>query len=175
MALSPEARLARTYAGPIAAAVSQRASTSEIWDAIRAAAASVGEGAPLPSLAAVNELRSLYASSRNAAEALDSARSTEERTGLGQSITGTMVSTGFRSRDTQALQTAADYLVRFERQYVDPFGKTGTQWITTRYSAGTLPPTVGELIDALSSFTPSVGTPTVGNLTGIGSVNIEAV
>lgn len=175
MALTDAGKAALTYAGPIAAAVSARASTSEIWDAIRAAAESVPGGAPLPSLQGVSELRSLYSSSRNAAEALSSARDLEERTGLAQGITGSMTSVGVNSRDVQALQTAADYLVRFERQYVTPLGQQGSQWITAKYPAGELPPTVGELIDSLSQFAPGVGTPSLGNLAGIGAVSITAV
>lgn len=175
MALSDAGRAALTYAGPIARAVSERASTSEIWEAINAAASNVPGGAPLPTLGAVNELRSLFAQARNASEALDRARATEERTGMSQSITGAMTSLGVNSRPGQVLQTAADYLVRFERQTVTPLGQQVTKWVTARFPAGSLPPTVGDLVDALSSFQPGTGTPQLGNFSGIGAISITAV
>jgi hypothetical protein len=175
MALSDAGRAAMAYSGPIAAAVRLRASTSQIWDAIRNAADQVPGGAPLPSVQGVNEIRGLFAQARNATEALSAARDLEERTGLPQGVTGAMTSTGFRSRSADVLQTAADYLVRFERQYVTPLGQAGSQWVTARFPAGQLPATVGELIDSLSTFAPGTGTPTLGNFSGIGSINITAV
>lgn len=175
MALSDAGRAALTYAGPIARSVSLRASTAEIWSAINSAAQQFKTAAPLPSLQGVNELRSLFAASRNASESLASARAIEERSGLAQNITGSMVSVGINSRSPSVLQTAADYLVRFERQYVTPLGQAGSTWVTAKYPAGYLPPTVGELIDSLSTFTPGTGTPTLGTMSGIGDISITAV
>lgn len=163
------------YWGTIQSAVSQRASTADIWSAIKAAqAAEPGGGGPV-TLQGVNELRSAAAQLRNGAENLSAARSVEEGSGLAQGITGAMMATAPWSGDQQVLSTLADYQVRFEALFTTPLGESASVTLTALFPNGALPATVGDLISALGAWAPASGSMPVGDFDGIGDVSIVAV
>lgn len=163
------------YWGTIQAAVSQRASTADIWDAIKAAAAAEPGGGQLPTLQAVNELRGAAAGLRNSADTFGAARDLEESSGLSQGITSGMMAVAPWSSDQQVLTTLADYQVRFEAQFTTPLGDPASVILTAKYPNGQLPATVGDLIDSLGAWAPASGSLPVGTFDGIGAVSIVAV
>lgn len=175
MALSEAARGALPYWGSIQAAVGERASTAQLWEAIRNEPAAVRAGAPLPSFAGVNELRSLAASGRNAGERLQAAIGTEARTGLAQSIDASMLSYGVSSRDQAAINTMAQYHARFEGTFVLPDGSELKQWLTVKFGQANMPGTVGELADALAVGVPAISIPAGASLSEVGGITLTVV
>jgi len=164
-----------TYWGVIQQAVADRASTADIWQAIRdAQAAEPGGGGPV-SVQGVNEVRSAAAQIRNSADYLGAARDVEQTSGLPQTITSQMMTTVPWSRDPQVLSTLADYQVRFQTLFTTPAGEEASQWVTARYGAGQLPVTVGELVDALGAYSMAFGYTDAASFTGVGDVSITAV
>jgi hypothetical protein len=175
VALSDRGRDAMAYWGTIQSAVSQRATTAEVWSAIRDAQAAEPGGGGLVTLVGVNEVRAAAAAIRNTSERLGSARALEDRSGLSQSITSQMMSTAPWSRAPGVLSTLADYQVRFEARLITPLGESITQNLTAMFPAGQLPATVGDLIDALATFAPASGSLQQGEFDGVGAVSIVAV
>lgn len=175
MALSDAGRSAMAYWGTIQAAVTQRASTAEIWDAVKAAQAAEPGGGGSVTLQGLNELRSVAAQLRNGSEKLAAARATEQNSGLSQGITGQMMAVAPWSQDQQVLSTLADYQVRFEAQFTTPLGAQASVVLTALFPNGALPATVGDLIDALGAWAPASGSLPVGTFDGIGDVSIVAV
>jgi hypothetical protein len=163
------------YWGSIQNAVSARASTADVWAAIRAAQAAEPGGGGGVSVQGVNEVRAAAARLRNASENFTQARDFAERTGITQAIEGTMMSTAPWSREPQVLSTLADYQVRFETLLTTPAGEQASAWVTARFPTGQLPVTVGELIDALSAYSLAFGYADEATLAGIGDVSITAV
>lgn len=175
MALSDAGRAAMAYWGTIQNAVAERASTAQIWDAIRAAqAAEPGGGGPV-TVAGVNEVRSAAAKIRNSADGLTMARDLETSTGLAQSITSSMMTTVPWSRDPGVLSTLADYQVRFQTLFTTPAGAQASAWVTAKFGGGELPVTVGDLIDALGAYSLAFGYTDAASFTGVGDVSITAV
>lgn len=175
MALSAAGRAALPYWGAIQAAVSERASTAGVWDAIRADEQAQAAGAPLPNFAGVNELRSLAAAVRNSGERLGAALETEQRTGLPQSIDRTMMSYGVSTRDAAAVATMAQFHVRFEGTFNAPDGSALRQWLTVKFDQSNMPATVGELVAALAVGVPNTSIPAGAELADIGSPTITVV
>lgn len=164
-----------TYWGPIQAAVADRATTSQIWDAIRATAAAEPGGAPLPSLRGVNEVRAAAAAIRNAGENLSKALAVEQRTGLPQGIEPSMMTTAPWSRDAQSIATLAQYQVRFQATFTAIDGSQFQQWLTAKFTPDTMPSTAGELADALA-VSPAIDSPPAGSsLSDIGTSQITIV
>ena len=163
------------YWGTIQSAVSERATTAAIWDAIRGTReAEPGKYGPV-TVQGVNEIRSAAAQIRNTSDSLGKARALEERTGLSQSITSRMMTTVPWSREGQVLATLADYQVRFEALFTTPLGRSASVMLTAKYGATELPATVGELVDALGNYAPASGSLPMGTFEGIGSTSITVV
>lgn len=175
MTLSPAARAALPYFGAIQEAVSRRANTTGIWDAIKADPLAVTAGAPLPSFQGVNELRALAAAGRNAGEALGAALETERRTGLAQGIDSRMMSYGISSRDQAAINAMAQYHARFEGTFNAPDGSQFKQWLTVKFDASNMPATAGALADALAVGVPNKSIPAGATLSDIGAMTITVV
>ena len=175
MPLSDQGKSALVYWGEIQAAVSQKATTADVWAAIRGAAAEAGLTSPGVTLQGVNEVRSAAAQIRNSGTALGQSRDVAERTGLAQTIDSSMMAVAPWSRDPQVLQTLSDYTVRFQMQTVDANGQTQTTWLTNLYPGGTLPATVGELVDSLGSYGQLSGSAPQGEFAGIGDIQVLAV
>lgn len=174
-ALSDAGRNAMAYWGIIQSAVADRASTADIWSAIKSAQAEQPDKYGSVTVQGINEVRSAGAAIRNTSESLSNARSTEESSGLPQSITSKMMTTVPWSRDPQILNTLVDYQVRFEALFTTPLGASASVMLTAKYGAGELPDTVGELVDALGSYAPASGSLPLGTFEGIGSMSITAV
>lgn len=172
MAVAPEYRPAMTFWGPIVASVGQHASTAELWAAIRASVVDTEGTVALPSLMAVNQLRSLAASMRNATDALASARAAEEQTGLPQAVTAGMMSEAPWSRPIDQMDIVSRYMVRFEAQGFGPGGQMFTQWLSARYQGVTMPATVGELVADLGAIGLSSNSLQQGEFAGIGDISI---
>ena len=151
MALSAAGQAAMAYWGTIQKGVSTRADTATLWAAIRADAAAHPGGAPLPSFAGVNEVRSAAAAIRNSGESLARALAVERRTGLPQSIESRMMTTAPWSRTDAEIATLARYQVRFEAKFTALDGSQFTQWLTATYPADAMPATAGELAAALAA------------------------
>lgn len=163
------------YWGTIQSQTAVRASTADLWAAIRADAAAHPGGLPLPTLQGVNEIRAAAAQVRNASAAFGKARDTTETYGLTQAITGDMVSTVPWSRDAATIAVLADYQVRFNARMTSPLGRQFTQQLTMLFPNGTLPATVGELVTKLGAFAPASGSLGEGSFDGVGDVSITVV
>lgn len=175
MALSDDALAAMAYWGTIQSAVTQRASTADLWAAIRGAQAAEPGGGGLVTVRGVSELRGYAAAIRGAAERLNAARAGYDRTGLAQVITGDMMSTAPWSASGQVLSTLADYQVRFEALFTTPLGRSSSVMLTAKFPNGQLSATVGDLVAALGAFALSSGSLPVGTFNGIGAMSITAV
>lgn len=175
MALSDQGKAAMAYWGEIQAAAAARGNTAGAFDAINAARAVDPTGGFPVTMIGVSEVYSAAAKIRNAGESFAAARDLEATTGIGQQITSDMMTTTPWSRDAQVLSTLADYQVRVEAQFTTPLGQASSVFLTAKYGAAELPSTVGELVDALSSWAPASGSLPVGTFEGIGSVSISVV
>lgn len=163
------------YWGTIQAAVAQRASTADLWSAIKSAQEAEPGGGGTVTVQGVNEIRSAAAAVRNTSESFGAARQVEQSSGFAQSITSQMMTTVPWSRDPQVLSTLADYQVRFEAMFTTPLGRSASVTLTAKYGAGELPATIGDLISALGAWAPDSGSLPVGTFEGIGAVSITAV
>lgn len=160
--LSPAGQRALTYWGSIQASVSDRATTSEIWGAIRDAQTALGDGAPSVSVGGVNELRGYAAQIRNAGERYENARPEEP-------LDARMIAPAPWGR-SQAEQNAVPmYQIRFEHNTITE--GTWSHDMRTMYIRGTTPPTVGDLFqmvdDAGEDLAADYGTEhgSVGSIT----------
>jgi hypothetical protein len=163
------------YWGTVQAAVAQRATTAELWSAIRDAQANEPGGFGPVTVQGINEVRSAAAQLRNSGEAFGAAREDSTASGLDRSISSDMMATAPWSSEQMALTTLADYQVRFQALFTTPLGEASSVMLTAKYPNGQLPATVGELIDSLGAFAPASGSLPVGEFTGIGDVSIVAV
>lgn len=175
MPLSDAGKAAMAYWGTIQSAVAQRATTAELWSAIRDAQATEPGGVGAVTVQGVNEVRSAAAQIRNGGEALAAARADSETTGMDRSITSAMMSTAPWSSTQQALTALADYQVRFQALFTNPLGEASSVMLTAKFPNGALPATVGDLVDALGAFAPASGSLPVGTFDGIGDMTIVAV
>ena len=151
--------------GVIQGAVSERASTAEIWQAIRGFAAESGAAWPPNMLQEVNRMRSQAAGLRNASERLDRARPTD-------ALTGDMLAPLPYARPGPEQELARQFHVRVG--YTATKGnETETSYITLGYS-GQLPATVGELYADAQAVTAATVDTYGGELVGIDTVEIGA-
>ena len=127
MPLTPEGEAYAWAWGAITSAVGARASTADVFAAVRAEAERAGQTLQPGMWEAVNELRSLAATIRNGAEAFQSATRDE------------LFTRAFAPSDINA-RAAADQalfpeaLVRFNLQYTDAEGNEGERPLTVRIS-----------------------------------------
>ena len=127
--------------GSIEHAVSQRASTADIWQAIRGAAAQGNVDISGANAIDLGGLRSISAQIRNAAANLASATA-------GASIESSMVAQAPWAR-RQVLQNALGiYQVRYQHSVIED-GEAKTAWRTSVFDGG-LPPTVEGLMAAIT-------------------------
>lgn len=174
MALSDQGRAALTYWAQIQQAAAERGNTSGAFERINAARQASGNAGPPVTMLGVGELYSVAAQVRNSTAALDLARQTEESSGLPQQITSDMMSLDVTARPGQVITTFSDYYVRVEAQFTTPLGQSVTQFVTAKYDAGTLPATVGDLVDALSSWIPSQYSASSLTFDSVGDIAITA-
>lgn len=174
MALSAQGRDALAYWGEIQRAAAQRGNTAGAFEAINAARQLAGETGPGPSMLGVGEVYAAAARVRNATESLGAARQTETSSGLSQAITSDMVALDITAAPGAVITTFADYYVRVQASFTTPLGQEVTQYVTAKYNAGTLPGTVGELVDALSTWVPSQYQASALTFDSIGDIAITA-
>jgi hypothetical protein len=173
MDLTPGQTKLLAYWGNIQSAVSQRASTADLWAAVRGAADAEGVSLAGISVTDMSGLRGLAAGQRNAMDNL-------QRTSPDQVITGTMIATDLSSRPLADQTLVPSWIVRFEHD-VTIDGELVTVWRSSVFD-GSLPPTVGDLRDAVNADAEAMATSGSGGLTaesvthlGVGRMQISAV
>lgn len=134
--LTPGMLKLTTYWGTIQSAVSQRASTADLWSAVKNAAAAEGFSIAGASGADMSRLRGIAAANRNAME-------TFSRSGAGLGITANMVGSELYARDPTTQALTPRFVVRFAHNVIENGAET-TQWRASVFE-GILPPTVGEM------------------------------
>jgi hypothetical protein len=161
----PRVLPASAYYGDIAAATSERASTAEIWQQLRTAAAARGAVLPPDMFEAVNQFRSIAAGLRNSSEVL--ARARDEDT-----IVNTMVGRQMYARDPDAMAIAPRFHVRYEMT-ATAHGETLTNTYTLDYTGG-LPATVGDLRDDVKTLGRDLAEQYGSAFVSLGNIEIGA-
>lgn len=166
MDFTPGQQLLLAYWGNIQSAVSQRASTQDLWSAVRDAAAT--EGVQLKGVSAIdmNLLRSIAAEQQRSMQTLASAP-------LSQAIDPSMIARDVSARDQAAQNLAPAWLVRFEHQVLVE-GETVTQWRTSTFE-GFLPATKADLLDQVGNDAIAMADDYGTTHVGVGAVQISAV
>ena len=156
---------AEAFWGTIMASARQRATTAQVWDAIRGRADELGVRYAPGILADVNRLRSLATglaeTSRRIARASDD-----------QAITGRMIGQQVYARGLAGQALAPGYHVRFQVPVTTPEG-TRTDWYTLEYQ-GAFPATKGQLLADLGAYTDSLGEDYGVSIGEIGAIEIGA-
>lgn len=129
--------------GTILAAARERATTAQVWQAIRDYSDQAGLAIPSNLFAEVNRMRSLASGLRVSSERLGRARPTD-------SITRAMIGSQVYQRSPTERELAPLYHVRFE-MLSSAGGVTSRDWYTLEYS-GQLPSTVGKLTDDVLDY-----------------------
>jgi len=151
--------------GVIQGAVTERASTAQIWEAIRGFAAESGTSWPPNMLQEVNRMRSQAAGLRNASERLGRAADTD-------ALTGDMLAPLPYARPATEQELARQFHVRVG--YTATKGdETERSYITLAYS-GQLPATVGELYADAQAVTAATVDTYGGELVGLDAIEIGA-
>ena len=173
MDLTPGQKSLLPWWGNIQQAVATRATTAQLWDAVRTSAASEGVVLRGVSGADMSVLRGVAASQRNAMEAFGRLRPNE-------AITGDLFGRDISSRDLGAQALAPAWLVRFEHD-VTVDGELRTFWRTSTFE-GALPATAGSLRSAVETDAEQMALSGSGGLTaesvthvGVGQIQIVAV
>ncbi len=134
-ALSPQAAKLMEFFGSIQGAVGERASTAEVWQAIRSQSEATGRPIPEGAFLAVNQLRSIAVGIRRAAENL------QEAGGLG-TLTSDMISQAPYQRSEAAQMAAPAWEVKFLNT-LNIMGLETATWSTTYFH--------GQLINAVQA------------------------
>lgn len=169
--LRPGAQKLLSYFGVIASSVAERASTHELWEAIRSEAARRGEQLSGVGAIDVGQLRGIAAGLRNGRQAL----STADRN---LPLPRGAVAQNIYSRPEAQQSLAPAYHVRFN---VGVRGPTGLQQKTmTWVMTGALPNTWGELADSVEAFAMALAEQgdselEAGFLESVGDYEISAV
>ena len=129
--------------GDIQGAVSERATTAEIWDAVKRAADRLDEPLPPGMFQAVNTMRALAAGLRVSSERLMAA---ERESPLVAAYIGDQI----YLRDQSNPLAGSSYHVRFQVPKTVG-GETTMETYTFQYD-GFIPATVGELMDDLNDY-----------------------
>lgn len=166
MDFTPGQQQLLAYWGNIQSAVSQRASTQDLWTAVRDAAAT--EGVSLKGVSAIdmNLLRSIAAGQQRATQALSSAP-------MNQAIDPSMIARDVSARDQASQNLAPAWLVRFEHQVLIE-GETVTQWRTSTFE-GFLPGTKAGLLNIVNADAVAMADDYGITHVGVGAVQISAV
>lgn len=152
--------------GAIQQAVGERASTADIWGALRSVLSPNGEPLPQGSFQAVNTMRSLAAGIRNAAETLASAPGD-------YAITGDMVSQNINSRDALQQSLSPSYEIRYQATITSELGES-VQWFTAHVSslAGM---TKGDIVSALAFNNTALSEDYGADVSGVDNISISSV
>ena len=138
-----------TYWGVIQAGVGVRASTAQLWDAVRLSVAEAGETLGPGAFQRMNQLRGLAVEQRNKDAALARLSPTD-------AITGQHIATDINSRDALQRGLSPRYRVGFNVEATQVrTGETFNLRLTDTFGSN-LPATVGDLIDTLNIEAPSL-------------------
>lgn len=123
--LSPEAEAFGWAAGVINAGAQARASTADIWAAVRGEAERLGITDLSGGFVAVNEYRSIYAGQRNAATAFGGASDAEL-------FTRAYAPEDINARNLADQALFPEYMVRFDMQVIDQDGNPTIRTVTMK-------------------------------------------
>lgn len=149
--------------GTILAAARERATTAQVWQAIREYATDAGLPLPADLFSQVNRMRALASGLRNSSEALN-------RASPADAITGAMIGQQLYARTATERALAPLYHVRFE-MVSSTAGQVSRDWYTLEYS-GTLPGTVGQLQDDVLEYALGLSSGYGVEFHGLGAVEI---
>lgn len=154
------------YWGNIQQSARSRASTAELWAAVRAAAKA--DNNPLSGVRAtdMNVLRSIATAQGRAGNAFQGAR-------IDSVIDSTMIARDLSSRDQQSQNLAPRFLVRFEHD-VTINGALTTLWRTSTVD-GSLPTTKGDVLSMVERDAQAMADDYGVTHVGVGRVEIVGV
>lgn len=166
MAISDEGRAALTYWGVVQHAVQNKATTAELWEAIRQSAADQGWERPGVTLRGINEIRSMAAQTRNA----DTRLAQTDR----EAVLGTQhFSEAPWSRPPTDRNLSPMLQIRFEHHTIVD-GELQTNWRTVIHS-GILPSTVGDLYDLVDQSGEQLANDYEVDHAGYGQISVMSV
>lgn len=155
------------YWGTIRNSVQGRATTTDVWNAIRAYQARFNLPSPTGGFTMVTKMRSIAAAQRNASEAFTAA-------GPETAMNARYIATDINARPLAEQQLAPLYNIRFEVTHlVDGVETTG--WLTV-VKRGALPATKGGVLDLIAAELPGLAIGSEMIVTGTtGATEIVAV
>lgn len=166
MDFTPGQRKLLLYWGNIVQSVAARASTADLWNAVRAAAAAEGQDLSGVRLTDMNGLRSIAASQRQAGQTLAAAR-------VDAVIDAGMIGRDLDSRSVQEQLLAPRWRVRFEQDVIVG-GQLQTLWRTS-YIDGFLPSTKADVLAQVDQDAQGLADDYDQVHAGVGAVQITAV
>lgn len=166
MDLTPGQKALLPYWGTIQRAVSERASTADLWAAVKAVAQSEGIDLRGASGADMSRMRGIAAGQRNAMESLAASP-------LNTAITAGMIGTDLSARSLTAQNLTPSWIVRFEHD-VTIDGQLTTFWRSSVFD-GSLPPTVGQLRAQVEADAGQLADDYGVTHIGVGRIQIAAV
>lgn len=152
--------------GAIEQATANRATTAEVYQAIRDAAEAQGIPSPSIPLRAVNELRAYAAAIRNASTALS-------RADVSTAMLSDYIAQAPWSRDLAAQNASPELQVRFQQSFVDETGNAFTHW-RTLLIPGAAPETIQALYDHIEATAEALADEYGVTHAGIGAVQLIA-
>lgn len=144
MALSPEAKRLAFYYPAVQSSVSERASTADVFSAVRSALAQAGATPPSGLFKAVNELRSAAVQERNFAASLGRQEASDPI--LGSSVPQAIFA---RSGEVQAMNPLLQ--VDYQVTHRDQEGNLTTSWATSFNIPFTDGLTKSDLVDLIGT------------------------
>jgi hypothetical protein len=154
------------YWGIIVTSVAQRASTADLWAAVRAGAQIEGNQLTGVRVQDMNVLRSIAASQQRSISSLQSLLP-------GNALDARNIGRDLSSRSLQDQSLAPRWIVRFEHDVVVQ-GQLQTLWRSSVFE-GQLPSTKGDLMNALESDAAELAKDYDVTHVGIGRFSIAAV
>ena len=164
--LSPDARGAMRYWSVIESAARLRATTADLWAAINDAAAEQGLSSPGVTLRGVNELRSYAAQQQNAADRL-------ARSDRGAPMEDRLIGPAPWAREGAEYASVDRWQITYLHTTLDN-GEERSDWRTSMFT-GTLPDTVGELMDQLDVDAETLADEYELQHVGVGSITVLRV
>lgn len=165
--LTPRQTKALFYWGTIQRAAAEHMSTAELWAAIREQSGT-SRGEPIGFTAAdISTLRGYAGRIEQRAQALGALSRSD-------AITADVVGLAPYARGLDQRNASPEYHVRFVLTTVDSAGNQDFRWATSRYR-GTLPATMGDLLDSLTNDAIGISQGYGVNFAGLDSVQILSV
>jgi hypothetical protein len=161
---TPGASKLLAFWGDIQSAVNTRASTADLWQAVRDAATAQGFDLGGANAIDMGQLRSIAVANRVAMENLAKA-------GSPGTLDSTMFGAELYARDQASFNAAPLYLVRFEHNVLEN-GEPATLWRTDTFR-GFLPPTKDDLMEQLNIDAQNLGDEYNQSHVSIGAVSIN--